>query len=88
MPKTISEESFVKIKRLVEQEKNKKVRGEARLASLQDEKERIFKQSAEELGKPVKSLEELETIKNQLAGSIEDDLNKMIEILSNEGIEI
>lgn len=88
MSKVISEESLLKIKRVVEQEKNKKVRGEARLASLQDEKERIFKQSTEELGKPVQSVEELESIKNQLAGSIEDDLNKMIEILSKEGIDI
>lgn len=82
------ESIFVKIKRIVEQEKNKKVSGEARLQSLTEERERIFKQINQEFGKEVTSVEEVETIVAALESEIKDDITKMVEILNSEGIEI
>ena len=82
------ETKFAKIKRLVEEEKTKKMRGEARLVSLEEESARIFKQVEEELGRPVASIEEAEAIGEELKEAIETDLNRMVAILKEEGIEV
>lgn len=80
--------TFAKIKRVVEQEKNKKVAGEAKIAQLNDEKKRIFNQINQEFGKPVSEVEEVEAIHASLKTEIESDISKMLEILKSEGIEI
>lgn len=82
------ESTFVKIKRIVESEKNKKVSGEARLQSLAEERDRIFKQIKQEFGKEIYSVKELETIVVDLEAKIKDDITKMVEVLKSEGIEV
>lgn len=82
------ESTFVKIKRIVEQEKNKKVSGEARLQSLNEEKQRIFKQIEQELGKSVSSVEEVEAISAELETQIKNDISEMLKVLKSEGIEL
>lgn len=84
----MAESTFQKIKRHVEEEKNKKVRGEARLASLTDEQERIFSQVQEETGKTINSIEEVEGICENLKENIESEIAKMVEVLREEGIEV
>lgn len=82
------ESTFVKIKRIVEQEKNKKVSGEARLQSLGEEKERIFKQIKQETGKEISNIEEVEKIVTELEAEIKENITKMVEVLKSEGIEV
>jgi hypothetical protein len=82
------ETQFQLIKRKVEEEKNKKVRGEATLTSLNNEQKRIFKQVEEEAGKPVSTVDEVEEICETLKVNIADDISKMVEILREEGIEV
>jgi tRNA G26 N,N-dimethylase Trm1 len=82
------ETQFQIIKRKVEEEKNKKVRGEATLTSLGNEQQRIFKQVEEEAGRTVSTVEEVEEICETLKVDIADDISKMVEILREEGIEV
>lgn len=82
------ESTFSKIKRIVEQEKNKKVSGEAKLSSLDDEKNRIFKQINAEVNQEVSSVEEVESICDTLKQEIESDIAEMMEVLKSEGIEV
>jgi flagellar biosynthesis chaperone FliJ len=82
------ESTFEKIKRVIEDEKNRKTRGEARLASLEEERNRIFKQIKEDLNIDVSSVEELEEICEKLEGAIKDHISKMVEVLREEGIEL
>jgi hypothetical protein len=82
------ETQFQIIKRKVEEEKNKKVRGEATLTSLNNEQKRIFKQVEEEAGRTVSTVDEVEEICETLKENIADDISKMVEILREEGIEV
>jgi hypothetical protein len=82
------ESLFQKIKRNVEEEKNKKVRGEAKLSQLGDEQNRIFKQVQEEVGTSVSTVEGVEKICEDLKENINSDIAKMVEVLREEGIEV
>ena len=79
---------FQKIKAQVEEEKSKKVRGEARKSSLQEEKERIFATIQEEVGSELDSSEKIEQYSNELKEGIEKDIVEMAKILEEEGIEV
>lgn len=81
----MSETKFSKIKRIVEQEKEKKVRGEARISQLGEERKRIFTQLQEETGQNITSLEAAEKYNDKLRESIEDDVQSMEQILKEEG---
>lgn len=81
----MSETMFIKIKRIVEQEKEKKVRGEARISQLGEERKRIFAQLQEETGQNITSLEAAEKYSDKLRESIEDDVQSMEQILKEEG---
>lgn len=80
--------TFENIKRTVDQEKTKKVQGEARLTSLNEEKGRIFTQIQTEVGKPIASVEEAEQIAASLKDDITSEIKRMVEILKEEGIEV
>lgn len=84
----MAESKFAKIKRIVEQEKNKKVAGEAKIAQLKDEKNRIFKSVEQEFGKKVSDVEEVVEIHDSLKAEIEEGITKMVDILKSEGIEV
>ncbi|MGE7305860.1 hypothetical protein AAXE64_27295 [Priestia megaterium] len=79
---------FEKIKRVVEEEKTKKVRNEARRAHLKEEEQRIYEQIKEEAGKEIKTVEEMEAFCTQMKADITSDIDKMAEVLKAEGIEI
>ncbi len=81
----MSETKFARFKRIVEQEREKKVRSEERIITLTEEKARIFANMEAELGRPVKSLEQAEEISEDLKQSVERDLLKMEQILKEEG---
>ena len=81
----MGETKFSRYKRIVEQEREKKVRMEERKISLLEEKERIFAQLKAEIGKPVSSLEEAEEIEREMEQSIEKDVLKVEAILKEEG---
>lgn len=84
----MGESRFQKMQRIWREERDAKVRGEAKQSQLTDEKARIFKQFSEEIGQPVTSLEQAENISLELKQSIETDIDKMAQILKEEGYEV
>lgn len=84
----MADTKFTKIKRMVEEERDKKMRGEARLSSLQEEQTRIFNQINEEAGKEVSSVAEAEDICASLKSEIQSDIEEMERVLKEEGIEL
>lgn len=82
------ETRFQKIKQIVEEEKNKKVRGEARLNSLEEERARILEQVKEEADIDASSVEEIEKYGEKLKEEIESEIEKMAQILAEEGIDV
>ncbi|PGQ88219.1 hypothetical protein [Priestia megaterium] len=79
---------FERMKQIVEQAKETKMREEAKMAQLSEERIRIFKELQEETGQPISSLEEAEAISDKLKESIESDILEMARILVEEGYEV
>jgi hypothetical protein len=77
---------FERIKKAVDIEKQRKVQGEARITSLEDEEQRILANLSRELNQPVSSKEEAEKLAETLKNDIESKIVKMKEILESEGV--
>lgn len=80
------ETEFARIKRAVEEQKGKKVQAETRLESIEEERNRIFKEAKEITGKDFSSAEEVEAYTNELREDIEGKVREMGEILKQEGV--
>ena len=81
----MGETKFSRYKRIVEQEREKKVRMEERKISLSEERQRIFTQLETEIGMPISSLQEAEKIESEMEESIQKDVLKVESILKEEG---
>ena len=77
---------FDRIKQTVESEKRKKVQGEARIESLNEEEKRILEKLSEQLGKPIGSVEEVIQERDILQNKISSDIDEMKKILDEEGV--
>ena len=84
----MAETKFAKIKRIIDEQKVKKVRGEAMISQLTDEKQRIFKNLATEIGRPVEDAAEAIQIRDEYLKSAEEDIEKIAAILAEEGFDI
>lgn len=80
------ETEFARIKRAVEEQKNKKVQAETRLESIEEERTRLFIEAKEITGKDFASAEEVEAYTNGLRQDIEGKVREMSEILNEEGV--
>lgn len=77
---------FARIKRAVEQEKTKKVQGEAKLESLEQEEARILAEVKEMTGKDIVTAEDLQAYNDGIKSSIEEHIIEMKGILDEEGV--
>lgn len=79
---------FERIKQAVDAEKNKKLRGEARITSLNEEEERIFENITKltDRSAPITSIEEVNTISETMKSDIESKIMQMKQILDSEGV--
>ena len=80
------ETEFVRIKRAVEQEKTKKLQGEAKMESLKQEEIRIINEVKELTAKEMTSPEEVEAYTIEMKESIEKQILEMKSILDGEGV--
>lgn len=78
---------FQQIKAAVEREKQQKIRSEARIQSLTEQNERIFKEASELLGREVTDASEIEREMEALHQSIESKIQGVAAILDEKGVE-
>lgn len=77
---------FLEIKRVVEQEKQKKMRAEVQLETLKEEEERLKKELEETFGSEFDSLESVEQHLEQLKTEISDKILEVEAILKDEDV--
>ena len=78
---------FTRIKQAVEEQKTKKMRGEARKSSLVEEQQRLHEEASKESGKTIDSTETLQKVSEEVKTGIESNIQKMKEILDEEGVD-
>ena len=78
---------FEKIKKAVATQKENKIKGESRRASLQEEKERLFESLSSVTGETFTSKEEAQEYVNKVQNEIAADVERMAKILEEEGID-
>lgn len=84
----MGETKFLKIKRIIDEQKVRKVRGEAMISQLTDEKTRIFNNLKNELGRPIDDISEVIQIRDEYLKSAEEDIDKIAAILAEEGYDL
>lgn len=77
---------FEKIKNAVAEERRKKMQGEARIESLDAEKERLIKEANELTNQNFTTVEEIQAYADQKGEEIADHIKEMSSILREEGV--
>lgn len=78
---------FERIKRAVEIEKDKKIKGEARISSFQEEETRIYQAASAQLEQEINGIGQMEKISQEMKEDIETKINEMKKILEEEGVQ-
>lgn len=77
---------FEKIKNAVAEERRKKMQGEARIESLDAEKERLIKEANELTNQNFTTVEEIQEYADQKGEEIAEHIKEMSSILREEGV--
>lgn len=77
---------FIRIKNAAEEQRRKKIQGESRIQSLQEESKRIYATASQDAGETLSTKEGVANAAKRLETSITDRINEMKKILGEESV--